>query len=635
MSLFKQLWVAILLLIVLAIGGSVIVSALTAKNYLNDQLYQKNIDSANALALIVGGANYEPVTAELQIASQFDSGFYQSIRLRDLDKNIIVERSETVNTPGVPSWFVNLIPIDPEPGNARVTKGWQQIGDIEVMSHTKFAYSALWRNGIQLASYFVIAGLLCGFIGTVLIQKLIQPLNNVVEQAQAIGDRRFITIAEPKTLEFKFLVQSMNKLSLRIKQLLESETSKLASVKSESSTDSVTQLLSADYFHNSVNATLNRDDASASGILIIFRILDLNILNDQYGRENTDNLLLSVAKKIHQFQSEFDDSISGKLNGSDFGLLLPDKYDLDEIASLLHIRLVNAARALEEFESIIIHGSASKYFPGEKAKTVIARVDLSLSSIQQRSSSILETISADQDKSLPNDRDSWLSLFDEAIDSESFELASFPVNNRQGNTIHNEAPLRLKTKEGKLLAAGQFMNWATRLHKITQIDTIAIRRALVLLSNSKQNIGINISSQLLTSEKAMDSVIALITNHSSPLDRLWLEVPERGVYSNLAAFRKLCSALKIKGCKLGIEHAGHKIEKLGELHDLGLDYLKIDSAFVSNIDSNTGNQIFLRGLCSISNTMGVKVIAEGVRTKAENDCLFELGFEGVTGPGVK
>jgi len=109
MSLFKQLWIAILLLIVLAIGGSVFVSALTAKNYLNDQLYQKNVDSANALALIVGGANYEPVTAELQIASQFDSGFYQSIRLRDLDKNIIVERSGSANTPGVPNWFVKLI----------------------------------------------------------------------------------------------------------------------------------------------------------------------------------------------------------------------------------------------------------------------------------------------------------------------------------------------------------------------------------------------------------------------------------------------------------------------------------------------------------------------------------------------
>jgi len=635
MSLFKQLWIAILLLIVLAIGGSVFVSALTAKNYLNDQLYQKNVDSANALALIVGGANYEPVTAELQIASQFDSGFYQSIRLRDLDKNIIVERSGTANTPGVPNWFVKLIPIDPEPGIARINKGWQQIGDIEVMSHAKFAYSALWRNGIQLASYFVIAGLLCGFIATVLIQKLIQPLNSVVEQAQAIGDRRFITIEEPKTLEFKTLVQSMNKLSSRIKKLLDTESSKLANVKSESSTDPVTQLLSKEYFYNAVNAVLHRDDASASGILLVFRILDLHNLNDQYGRESTDNLLKSAAKKIRQFESEFDDSISGRLNGSDFGLLLPGKNDIKQIANLLHTRLIKAARQLDEFDSIIIHACASNYDPGENADAVVSRVDLCLSSIQQKSSSILETVAVNHDTSLPHDRESWGALFDEAISKESFELASFPVKNQQGKVVHYEAPLRLKTADGSLIAAGQFMNWATRLHKITQIDTIAIRQALGLISSSSKNYGVNISSQLLSNERAMNSVIEIVQNSSSSLENLWLEVPERGVYSNLPAFRKLCNELKAKGCKLGIEHAGHKIEKLGELHDLGLDYLKIDSAFIRNVDNNIGNQIFLRGLCSISNTIGVMVIAEGVQTEAESDCLFGLGFEAVTGPGVK
>ena len=71
------------------------------------------------------------------------------------------------------------------------------------------------------------------------------------------------------------------------------------------------------------------------------------------------------------------------------------------------------------------------------------------------------------------------------------------------------------------------------------------------------------------------------------------------------------------------------------MHDLGLDFLKVDSSFVRGIDSNPGNAAFLKGLSSIAHGIGLQVLAEGVATQAEFEALKALGFDGATGPAVK
>ena len=99
-------------------------------------------------------------------------------------------------------------------------------------------------------------------------------------------------------------------------------------------------------------------------------------------------------------------------------------------------------------------------------------------------------------------------------------------------------------------------------------------------------------------------------------------------------FRALCLALNQRGCHTGLEHFGHHFSQIGIWHNLGLDYLKVDSSFVRGIENNSGNAAFLKGLCSIAHNIGLTVIAEGVATTAEFNALLDLGFDGATGPGV-
>ena len=111
-------------------------------------------------------------------------------------------------------------------------------------------------------------------------------------------------------------------------------------------------------------------------------------------------------------------------------------------------------------------------------------------------------------------------------------------------------------------------------------------------------------------------------------------MPECGVFEHLNEFRNFCNTLQPLGCKIGVEHVGPYISRLGELHDLGLDYIKIDFSVISGIDKNTGNQAFLRGLCLIAHSIGLITIAEGVQTEAEAAQLPSLGIDGMTGPAI-
>jgi len=106
-------------------------------------------------------------------------------------------------------------------------------------------------------------------------------------------------------------------------------------------------------------------------------------------------------------------------------------------------------------------------------------------------------------------------------------------------------------------------------------------------------------------------------------------------FRHLAEFRALCQAVKPLGTKVGLEHVGYQFSRISDLHDLGLDYVKIDAGLIWDIHANPDRQAFLRGLCMIAHSIGLMTIAEGVQSQAEIKILPGLGMDGMTGPGIR
>ena len=129
--------------------------------------------------------------------------------------------------------------------------------------------------------------------------------------------------------------------------------------------------------------------------------------------------------------------------------------------------------------------------------------------------------------------------------------------------------------------------------------------------------------------------LVLVSSIPTATKKICFEVPESTAYEFLEPFKTFCKMVKKQQAKVAIEHAGVAISRLSELQDVGLDFIKIDQSLIRDIQSNESNQLLLKGLCSVSHSLGIKTIAEGVRAENEKETLQQLGLDGWTGPGIR
>ena len=634
MSMYRQLWLAIITSMLLALAGSLVASLLSARTYLESQLSIKNTDNATALALSLSQGAPDGVTVGLVVSSLFDRGHYALIRVTDPLGKPIAERVTTDTELDAPTWFAHALPINAEPGVAQINSGWKQFGTVTLVSHSRFAYGALWKSAYEMVLALAAAGLVGGYLGSLVLRRLKGPLDSVIEQAKAITMRRFVTIEEPKVPELRQLALAMNTTVGRLKFMFDEEADRLDVVRREANCDTLTGLANRSYFMARLRGTVTADD-STGGTVFIARLANLASVNHSLGREATDELLRAYGDVFAQAAERYPEGLAARLNGADFALLLPSLTASQELAAQLLASLVQVASAFLPDQASTWLGCG--HFPrGIETATILAQVDSAIATLEVENANGLRMVDMREGDDVPKSSDEWSKLIKRALEQRWVRLVSFPVVTMAGALVHRECPLRLMFDEnGEWLPAGRFLPVAERLRLTPQLDLAAVALGLDELEAKPALAGlaINLSASSLELPQFRADLLQLL-NRRSGTSRLWLEVAESGMLAHFASFRALCADLRDVGCKLGVEHFGRQFSEIGRLHDLGLDYLKVDASFVRGLESNPGNQAFLKGLCTIAHGIGLQVIAEGVTSQAELTALANVGFDGATGPAI-
>ena len=221
MSLLKQLFLAICLFLVVAFTGSFIAGVESSREQLISQLRSHAQDAATALGLSMTPHVDDPAMIELMVSSIFDSGYFASIRVvRIADDSVIVERATEIRPENVPGWFVDLVDLQPQGGDALIMRGWEQAARVEVLSHPQFALAKLWDSALGSLFWLLLCGLVSAVLGGWLLRTQLRPLDNMVQQAQAISRREFLTLPRvPRTPELKRVVLAMNQMVDKLKTL--------------------------------------------------------------------------------------------------------------------------------------------------------------------------------------------------------------------------------------------------------------------------------------------------------------------------------------------------------------------------------------------------------------------------------
>lgn len=636
MSLVKQLWLVIVLVLGLAFAGTFALSTSVSKHYFERQLQTKNDDNANTLALSITQLEKDPVMIDLLIAAQFDTGNYQYIALKDPAGNIISERINQASKSKAPSWFIEAIPLHLNPGIAEIQDGWAQYGTLIMMSDSNIAYDKLWDYSISTALWTLLLAIVSGVVGTLSLKRILRPLRDVVKQAQAIGESRFITTSTPKTKEFREVVNAMNALSNRVKKTLSEETARLEQLRLDINFDHVTLLMNHDYFVNSVDANISRSEYFHEGLLTISRLRNLASIDQKQGYKETNQLLKRIADALQTIAKQYPGSQIGRLNGTDFAVFFTHAIDSYQLGNQIKKTLETLNSGYSELHLSFIT-AVSRVTNTDHAEKIIAATSRHISGIKAEQNHVLHLIQTDDIAQLENkDETQWLNLLNNALDHRRIKLESYPALNRHGELIHNESPVRIQLQpDGKWLCAGEFITWATQLNLMTRLDSLVFETAVDAIKKGASPIGLNISASAMASEAYLEKVEQALRILPHVAEKLYFEVPEQDAFADLSQFQNFCARIRVLGCKIGVEHVGSNISRLGELHDVGLHYMKIDGSVIRGIDTNEANKTLLRGLCMIAHSIGVLAIAEGVQTDSEIEALKMIGLDGMTGPGIR
>ncbi|WP_304638822.1 EAL domain-containing protein [Pseudomonas sp.] len=632
MSLVKQLVLAMGLLLAAAFAGSYWISMDSSRGQMQAQLAAHAQDAATALGLSLAPHVADPAMTELLVNAIFDSGYFSRIEVALIeDGGLILQRERTLTGLRAPPWFIRLVDLRAQTGRAVVMRGWQQHAEVHVTSHPGFALDRLWQSALGMAGWLVLCGVIGILLATWLLRRQLRPLRSLAAQASAVGRREYrIQSNLPSTAELRPLVLAMNQMVTRVKRLMEAEAKRTESYRREAYEDPLTGLPNRLAFEYAMSAALTSEQEER-GFVLAARLPDLAALNQTQSAERVNSWLRKLGENLQEMQRRQPRWLAARVRGGEFMLLAPSA-SLDEMRECAE----NLAHALNETP---LQLGIAAYREGEASNQAMRRIDQAIGQSRRELNVITPGIELTYSTAPERSAEQWQEDLSRAL-NENRLLAHFQPAIAQDHPtpLHHKLLARLATDQGELITAGSLLPWITRFGLGTQFDLCVLDMALAHLGRQPGHIAMSITAETLFSDAALDALARKLDAHREAAARLIIEVDARQLLGH-EALDDLIWLVRPYETEVALQHFGHSLTLIGDIALLGLAYLKVDSAFLRDLDTLPGKQTYLRVLVDAANTAELQLIAEQVQTEAERQALQALGITAwqgyaVSEPGV-
>lgn len=627
MSMIRQLWLLVFLVTLGACSASLVTSLWSNRHYLEDQLRLKNHDNAASLAISLSQQAGDKGSIELLMAAQYDTGHYQRISLVDPEGRTLFEFGNQRPPLTVPAWFVAALPIESVPGVAQVSSGWQAVGAVTVVSHSSFAYEQLWYGALQLALLLTLVGVFSGLCGTLLVRRTTLPLQALVEQARALSERRFIKSKISNVPELMTLTNAMNAMVDRVGAQFSEHAATVERLRLSAVTDPVTGLVNRSEFQRRLDELLDAPDAPAEGMFLIVRVHDLQHVNQQLGRNETDRRLAMLGDELEKLATATPRGLCGRLNGADFALLLPGKVLDAEAFGDLRRRLRGFDATASTLPELAIGATLllSDAGPGQLLARADAALVIAETDIQRFA--LLDTALDETENKGQSD---WRRDLQQALDHKKISGRLRPVTDREGGILHRQFDIHVAWDGDDYRPPGEWLPFAIRTGLAASFEEFAIQRALETIASRSFDLSLPLSEQALRDGTVLARMVDLLGGSPSSAARLIIEVPEAMVHRDPDFGIDLSHALRRCGTRLALFNAGSYVSRIRNLPDLQLHHLRTTAALAAG--SNGAQRAYLAGVVSMCRGLGIRVVLDTTNTVidlrgTDADAVVGIGYE--------
>ena len=377
-----------------------------------------------------------------------------------------------------------------------------------------------------------------------------------------------------------------------------------------------------------------------SNYLFAVLFLDLDhfkLVNDSLGHLVGDELLIAMSRRLERCLRPGD--TIARMGGDEFTMILEDLEDTDaveQIAARIQMEIAAPFQVGEQLiyttASIGIAFSDSHYSSPEEMLRDADTALYQAKGLGKSCHAIFNATMHDQAVKLLELRTDLVL----ALERNEFRVYYQPVVSlRSGRITGFEALVRWQHPTYGMLAPGQFIGVAEETNLIGPLGLWVLREACTrtlewqtLYPHSPQlSISVNLSVRQLA-QPDLDTQIQRVLNETGfAPESLKLEITESIFMKNPEAMASILSRLNSLGVQLQLDDFGTGYSSLSYLHKFPFDNLKIDRAFVSNMNTNAKNAQIVRTIVMLAHNLGMGVTAEGVETIEQLSELTAINCE--------
>ncbi|MBH1430533.1 EAL domain-containing protein [Stenotrophomonas maltophilia] len=207
--------------------------------------------------------------------------------------------------------------------------------------------------------------------------------------------------------------------------------------------------------------------------------------------------------------------------------------------------------------------------------------------------------------------------------------------------LHYEVLVRMRGTDGSLHLPGQFMPAVERYGMAVALDRHVLGllfRPLQVCPAHVRQLGlcnVNVSAQSIAEPGFLAFVCDLLERNRALASKLCFEITETAAISNLSQARAFIDAVKARGCRMALDDFGSGLSSFGYLRQLPADILKIDGAFVRDMDTDPVSHATVRAISELGRELQMEVVAEWVETAEVAGALTRLGVQGLQGYAIE
>ena len=404
--------------------------------------------------------------------------------------------------------------------------------------------------------------------------------------------------------------------------------------------DSLTGLPNREIFLDRIKQSVIQVNRTHGSVALLMMGLDhFTLINDAFGHAAGDRLLTEVAQRLKHCIRETDTAV--RLDGDKFAMVM-NIADLNDsvIVAEKVLASVLAPFSIDHQEVVLTFSIGIALYPQDSStgEQLIKDAENSLHHAKVTGRNQYQFFSTDMNHKAKARLDLEARLRRALVNGEFLTYYQPKVRSDDDAIVGAEALVRWLDPDHGLIAPGEFIAVAEETGLIEQIGTWILRNTCMQnkrwqdMGLPSLRISVNVSPRQFRNRAFVSTVSAILTETGLSADWLELEITESMLMNDVEGTVLRMTELRNMGIGLSIDDFGTGYSSLSYLGRFPISTLKIDRAFITDVDTNPKAAEIARAIIGLSKGLNLDVVAEGCEVASHvaflqaNGCHTIQGF---------